>query len=123
MNMNLANIGNAFEADAARAAKLQLLSVSFDPEYDTPAVLRASREAFRPANLKKNVPWDFVTASKGDVQKLGDFFGLTFELKGVDTAHNLRTSILDADGKVVRTFHGNTWTADEALAEIKKLGL
>ncbi|HWQ03665.1 MAG TPA: SCO family protein, partial [Candidatus Nitrosotenuis sp.] len=67
MNMNLANIGNAFESDPARATKLQLLSVSFDPEYDTPAVLRASREAYRPANLKKNVAWDFVTASKADV--------------------------------------------------------
>jgi protein SCO1/2 len=123
MNMNLATIGNAFESDAARAAKLQLLSVSFDTEYDTPKVLRASRDAFRPGNLQKHVGWDFVTGKPAEMRKLTDFFGLTFELKGTDTLHNLRTAILDADGRVVRTFHGNTWTADEAIAEIRKLGI
>jgi protein SCO1/2 len=123
MNMNLATIGNAFESDASRAAKVHLLSISFDTEYDTPKVLRASREAFRPAAMQKHVTWDFATGQAADIRKLADFFGLTFELKGVDTMHNLRTAILDADGKVVRTFHGNSWTADEALAEIRKLGI
>jgi cytochrome oxidase Cu insertion factor (SCO1/SenC/PrrC family) len=33
--------------------------------------------------------------------------------------HNLRTVIIDADGKLVKTYTGNEWTPDQILADLK----
>ena len=38
-----------------------------------------------------------------------------------DITHNLRTAIIDADGKLVKVYTGNDWSPDQVLADLKKL--
>jgi protein SCO1/2 len=120
MNRNFASIAKALEPQPDRARNTHLLSVSFDPAYDTPAVLRKTREAFRPAGSQLLTPWDFATGSPADVRKLATFFGVTYEGFGANISHNLRTAVIGADGKVVRVFNGNAWQPSEVLAVLKE---
>jgi protein SCO1/2 len=97
--------------------KWHLLSISFDPEFDSPAVLKtyASRYDYDPAH------WSFVSGALIDLtaiaEQVGAFFGHD-ETGAVQ--HNLRTVVVDASGRVQKIFPNNKWTSDELVAEIIK---
>jgi protein SCO1/2 len=125
MNQNFAAIARRMAADPALAARLHLLSVSFDTAYDTPPVLRKTRETFYDAKTMAGVSWDFVTGKPAEIRRAADFFGLTFEVKGKnaeDTVHTLRTAVIAPDGRVTRVFTGNLWTVEEVVEEIRRAG-
>jgi protein SCO1 len=98
-------------------ANWHLLSISFDPEYDSPAALKAYAD-LRDCNPAR---WDFVTGDLTDLTAFGSQFGEYF---GHDPAggfnHNLRTVIVDARGRIQRIIQGNTWTSDQLVAELVK---
>lgn len=94
-----------------------LLSVSFDPDNDTPATLKAYAVAhnYDPAH------WTFATGALNDLTVLGDRFGEYFghdDTGGVN--HNLRTVIVDTHGRLQKVFIGNSWTSDQLVEEIVK---
>ncbi len=94
-----------------------LLTISFDPEFDTPAVLKAYGESrhYDPRH------WTFATGAVIDVTAIGEQFGLAFWREQPGTiSHNLRTAVVDPGGRVQKIFEGNTWTSDELVAEMRK---
>lgn len=93
-----------------------LLSLSFDPRHDTPAVLKAYAEA-QGAALPR---WTFATGEGGSVLAWGARFGLTVSVKDGLLDHNLRTVVIDADGRVQHVFEGNEWTAEQLVWEMRK---
>ena len=50
---------------------------------------------------------------------LGDAVGLEFERKTGVINHNLRTVVVDPQGRIRRVFRGNTWTPQELAAELR----
>jgi protein SCO1/2 len=123
MNMNFSKIARELSKTPPVAAKTHLLTISFDPDFDTPAVLKKSRSAFDDPRAKLAVSWDFATGKKVEVRKLADFFGLSYTVKGKnaeDTVHTLRTAVISPEGKVAKVFTGNTWTVEEVLAEVRR---
>jgi protein SCO1/2 len=94
-----------------------LLTISFDPEYDTPAVLKqyADRHDADPAR------WTFATGALDEITAMGQQFGLAFwkEQAGI-ISHNLRTVIIDPNGRVQKIFTGNEWQPEDLVAEIVK---
>lgn len=98
-------------------AQWHLLSISFDTEVDKPEVLKnyASRYHYDPQH------WSFVTGDWVDVTAIGDQVGEQFaNTPGSGISHNLRTVVLDAQGRIQKIYHNNDWTADELTAEILK---
>lgn len=93
---------------------VHVVSVSFDPEHDTPKVLAAygRRYDHNPAE------WTFATGSFDAVQPLGSHFGLYFSraVTPDNMNHNLRTVVLRPDGRVAEVLPGNRWTPGQ-LAE------
>ena len=92
-----------------------LLTISFDPEFDTPAVLKSYAELHRadPAH------WSFLTGALADIRTISDQFGQSFwkdETGAIN--HNLRTVVIDASGRIQKIFTGNNWTADELIAAL-----
>ena len=93
----------------------QLLTISFDPEFDKPAVLKAYAEArnYDPGR------WTFATGALIDITAIGEQFGLAFWRDQPGTInHNLRTAVIDAGGRVQKILEGNDWTADELVSEM-----
>jgi protein SCO1/2 len=102
--------------------QLQLLSVSFDPEHDTPAVLRRYSRHWRedlPAAERGN--WQFVTPPKGELHRLLSFFGLTAQKNGDLITHSLSTTLVDPEGKVASWYPGNEWSPDDIADELARL--
>jgi protein SCO1/2 len=99
---------------AARApdAPWQLLCVTIDPTYDTPARLAtyAAQQGADPAR------WTFATGEPTALTELAGVFGLAVSGEGAALSHNLRTAVLDAEGRVQKIFPGNAWTPTELAA-------
>lgn len=122
MSRNFANIDKSLQADPALYAKTHLLTVSFDPKYDTPKVLRSYGGAYTGRYSKETFAhWDFAAPSVPELTKMEQWFDV-----GVNTApvpgqiqHSLATAIIGADGKVLAFYPTNEWTVDEALKVIK----
>jgi protein SCO1/2 len=95
----------------------QLLTVSFDPEFDTPRILKhyAEMHDADPAHST------YATGALMDIAALGEQFGLAFwkEQAGIIN-HNLRTIVINASGHVQKVFTGNEWTPEELVAEMLK---
>ena len=95
----------------------QLLTVTFDPDYDTTQVLKQYAEAhqYDPRH------WTFATGALIDITALGEQFGLAFwrDQPGGGINHNLRTAVIDASGRVQKIFEGNAWTGEELAAELR----
>ncbi len=95
----------------------RLLSLSFDPDFDTPATLQVygQRHQYDPAR------WSLATGSFNQIERLTGHFGLYFG-RNVPIAqqnHNLRTVVLDTLGRVHEIFVGNEWTAEELVTSIR----
>lgn len=94
-----------------------LLTISFDPEYDTPAVLKKYAAAHE-ADPKR---WSFATGSLQEVTAIGEQFGLVFWKEGAGViSHNLRAVVVDASGRVQKIFTGNEWKSEELVTEMVK---
>lgn len=91
-----------------------LLSISFDPAFDSPAVLRgyAQGHQYDPAR------WSFATGSPAEIEKLAQRCDLTVQRDGAGFNHNLRTVVVDAGGRVKDVPIGNEWKPDELAKEL-----
>jgi protein SCO1/2 len=96
---------------------IRLLSISFDPEVDTPAVLL---QHAKQAGAYDAV-WRFATGDRKIVEEFGAKVGLTVIREGKagrQITHNLRTVLVDRDGKLVRTYNGNDWSPEAVLSDL-----
>ncbi|CAN5320888.1 SCO family protein [soil metagenome] len=103
--------------------KLALLSISFDPEHDTPAKLKQYRQGYlgKDVAADKSV-WQLAVGKDAEVRKIADFFGLRYEADQTNKTqfnHSLRTAIIAPDGKVTKIFAGNEWTPSDLLRELQ----
>jgi protein SCO1/2 len=98
-------------------AQWHLLSISFDTEVDSPAVLKkyAERYNYDPAH------WDFLTGEWIDITAIGDQVTERFAREeGGGISHNMRTVVVNAQGRIQKIYTNNNWTADELVDEILK---
>jgi len=119
---NFAAVERQLAADPALRAKTQLVCVSFDPENDTPARLRAYGAQYIGSDAKDAFAhWDFAVPQKPILDEMAKFFDVGFS-NGPDSTitHTLSTTLIGADGKVIRFYPGNDWTVDEVLADVKQ---
>ena len=123
MSRNFAEIDKELEKDPKLYAKTHLLSVSFDPKYDTPAVLRSYGGAYTGNFMKETFAhWDFAAPTEQELPKVLEFFdvGATPE-KDRTITHSLSTVVIGPDGKVVKWYPGNEWTVDQVMGDVRKL--
>src|SRR6185369_667528 len=120
MSDNFAEAQKKLKAMPEAPTNWHLLTISFDPGFDTPAVLKsyATRFAADPQC------WTFATGELIDVTAITEQFGLMFwrpnpqEPAGI--SHNLRAVVIDAQGRIQKVFTENLWKADDLVAEVVK---
>ena len=119
MSTNFAQIDRALGQDPALYEKTHLLSISFDPSYDTPDVLRSYGAAHTERYEKETFAhWEFASGSAEQVKKIAEYFGLTYGPQQDQIIHALRTVIINPDGKVAKIYNGNDWKVDEVVNEM-----
>lgn len=107
---------SAAQRELTKDKNWHLLSLSFDPDHDTPAQL----SAYMKMHSVDAARWTFATAKAGVVREFGALFGLKAELKNGLIDHNLRTVVVDTEGRVQYIFAGNAWTTQELVWEMRK---
>jgi protein SCO1/2 len=117
MDKNFAELARWVQAVPARAEEVRLLSVSFDPEHDTPEVLAAH------AQLRGAKPpvWQFAAASHDELRKVAGPLGLSYAPTGNEIIHGLTTAVIGPEGRLARLVEGNRWTPDELRRTIAEL--
>lgn len=89
------------------------LSLSFDPETDRPEVLARYAKQYRGTDADR---WLFASVSKASLESLTSRIGLQVVPDQGTFLHNLRTLVIDTQGRLHRQFDGNEWTPEQ-LAE------
>jgi protein SCO1/2 len=121
MDQQFAAAQRAVLADATLRDRMALLSISFDPEFDTPQVLAAHA---RQAGADPRV-WRFLTGDRAAVERLAEGFGVSVFREGTDPAsiaHNIRTAIVKPDGTLATILNGTDWTSAALLQAMRAAG-
>jgi protein SCO1/2 len=120
MSNQFARIQKSLKGDGSLNGRWHLLSVSFDPKFDRPPVLKHYAAEYG-ADFSS---WDFVTdgdTSGPVIRRLADGLGLEYSEDEGLIDHNLRTVLIDTEGKLVKVITGNEWNPEEVAAEIRRL--
>jgi len=117
MTDNFAEIEKALKNEPESNPKTYLLSITVDPEYDTPKVLRE----YAAAHSAGSGYWDFATGTKDEVKQVATYLGMQYWRDGDQVIHSLRTAIVGADGRLVKLYRGNEWKPDEMVRELHNL--
>jgi len=118
MDRRFGEVQRHVAGDPTLRDRVRLLSITFDPEYDTPAVLAAHA---RKAGADPKV-WSFLTGERADVTAFAARFGVSVMPGDAGTqeiVHNLRTSVVDAKGRLSVTFSGSDWTASALVDALR----
>jgi protein SCO1 len=119
MSRNFATIQHQLAADPDLYNKTHLLSISFDPEHDTPKVLRSYGNAYTGSEAFSH--WDFAAPSPAELDKVDQFFDVGVSSGSNNTlTHSLSTAIIAPSGKVFRWYPSNDWDPSSVVHDIKQ---
>ena len=112
------NFGEIGQSLLRESRKTRLLSVTIDPAYDTPPVLKEYGKRYLPEGIGFR-QWSYGTGSDEEIRKITGFFGLSYWQENNQIIHGLRTVVISPQGKIVRIFRGNDWRPEEVVALLK----
>jgi protein SCO1/2 len=103
-------------ARAAGVTNFELVSISLDPEYDTPGVLKEYAEArgIDTANFS------FLTGPDIAVRHLLAQLGVIREFEGATIKHTLATVLINEQGRITYRVDGSVWAVDDFVRHLKK---
>lgn len=109
IDRQFAAVQAAIAGDPALAGNAKLLTISFDPAYDTAPVLlkHANKLGANPGT------WTFVSGAREDIEMFAARFGVAVTREGetaADIMHNLRTIVAGRDGRIRALHSGSDWT-------------
>jgi len=122
MSRNFADIDKALAADPALYKQTHLISVSFDPTYDTPKVLRSYGGAYTGNYTNERfLHWDFAAPTEKELPAMTQFFNVGVTPgDSKSLTHSLSTVLIGKDGKIIDWYPTNEWKPEEIVAAIKK---
>jgi protein SCO1 len=104
---NFRAIRNRFAARMNR--DLVLLTISFDPKYDTPQMMAA----YAAANRAGGPGWLFLTGESAKIARVCDAFGIQYFADEGLITHSLQTAVIDRDGRLAATVEGKDFTPQQ----------
>ena len=96
--------------------KFHLLSITIDPKFDRPEVLKGYASLYQADNQS----WTFATGTDEQINEVASSFGLVREPEGAMISHNLRTALISPDGHLVHLWKSNVWTPYEVHRMIEE---
>lgn len=115
MSTNFEKLQAVIKTATGALAQTRLLSITLDPAFDTPQVLR-EYGGFHQADPRI---WTFASGDEKEIDALTRAFSVYRENEGGTLSHGLATALIDKNGKVAKIWRGNGWTPAEVVEEIK----
>ncbi len=103
-------------ANEAGVKNFELVSISFDPDHDTPGVLKEYAQV-RGLDTSN---WSFLTGPDASVRQLLAQLGVIREFEGATIKHTLATVLINEQGRISYRVDGSTWLVEDFLQHLKK---
>ena len=105
-------------ASTPALADVRLLTVTLDPDFDTPGRSEGARHAVvkpirRSGRSSPAIPRRSTSSRRSSVMYVEHN-----PQNAIDITHNLRTAVIDPEGRLVKVAHGNSWTPAELVADL-----
>jgi protein SCO1 len=114
-----ARIQNQLKKTPGDYSKTHLLTISFDPKYDTPEVLRKYGLTYLNGDESGFKHWDFASTSPADLAHVAQAFGLQYEEQEGQILHSMNIVLIAPDGTVAK-FWSNDWTSPELIESLRR---
>lgn len=103
-------------AREAGVKNLELVSITLDPVYDTPGVLKE----YAMARGIDTSNFSFLTGPENAIKDLLVQFGVIAEFEGDLLKHTLTTLLIDENGRIAHRADGSTWEPEEFVGKMKR---
>ena len=116
LSKNFQEASQKLEAMTNAPTNWHFISVSFDPQFDTPPLLKSYGQGYGydPAH------WSFFTGPQDKIAALARGVGVTYETDNGTINHNFRTLIVDPNGHLQMVFPTSGDLSDQIVSEILK---
>jgi protein SCO1 len=114
MSQNFVELQKAMKTLPNESTNARLLSISFDPKFDTPEVLKQYGER----EGADSAIWKLATGAPAEIEKLTTAFSVFVQPEGGSITHSLATALVDRTGKITKIWRGNAWTPAEVIEEL-----
>jgi len=119
MNKHFAVIEQTLEADPELYERTHLLSISFDPDFDTPELLKTFALQQPTVTTETLSHWEFASGTQENLRTIGFYLGLTYREAEDQIVHNLRTAFVAPDGTLAKLYLGNDWNPEEVVSDVR----
>lgn len=104
LSANFANV-----ARHMRGQDVQLLSITIDPQFDTPAVLADYGHRYS----ADGESWRFLTGTMDQIRETAGLFGLIYWPEEGSITHTVATAIIDREGRLAALIEGSSYRAEQ----------
>jgi protein SCO1/2 len=118
LSSQFARIHNELKKNPSDYGKTQLLTISFDPKYDTPAVLRKYGLAYLDGDESGFAQWDFASTNPADLRRLAQAFGLEYQEEDNQITHSMSIVLIAPNGTVAK-YWSTDWTWTDLMADLQ----
>jgi protein SCO1 len=101
------------------AGRMVLLSITLDPQHDTPEVLAEYARRWRADSRT----WQFLTGQEDDIRKVAGHFGVVYWPEEGSITHTSSTAIIDRTGRLAAMIDGSSFTSQQLIDLVRALGL
>ena len=122
LSSQFARIHNELRKSAEDHDKTHLLTISFDPKYDTSAVLHKYGLAYLDGDESGFSHWDFASTDPADLRRLALAFGLEYEEADNQISHTMSIVLVAPNGTVAK-YWSTDWTWTELMASLQHAAL
>jgi len=116
LSKNFQEAMQKLEAMTNAPANWHLISVSFDPEFDTPQILKSYGLGYG----YDAAHWSFFTGPQDKIAALARGVGVEYKTDGGTINHNFRTLVVDPNGHLQMIFPVSGDLSDQIVSEILK---
>ena len=116
LSRRFSQIQAALATGGGRTRDVRLLSVTIDPIFDTPPVLKAYAQAVGADPSR----WRFAGGDSAEITRLARAFSVYVERNGALLDHTLATVLVDRTGHIVEIWRGNGWKTSEILDAVRR---
>jgi protein SCO1 len=122
MSRNFATVQHLLSANPLLYDKTHLLSISFDPEHDTPKVLRSYGTMYAGGEGKQPFShWDFAAPPVSEAESVEQYFNVGVSAGPNNTlTHSLSTAVIAPDGKIFSWYPSNNWEPSVVVDDIQR---
>lgn len=100
---------------AIGGSNIEFVSITLDPAYDTPGVLRE----YADARGIDTTNFSFLTGPESAIKDLLAQFGVSAAFEGEIIKHTLATVLIDANGRIIHRADGSVWESRDFVAKMR----